>query len=241
MTATPTIAYGALATLDLGEIAPKPTSLAGNPQEAAATLWTSADGLTEIGVWECTPGRFSADRRDNAELCCLLSGAATLTGQDGARLEVQAGDLFLLPKGWQGEWTLHETTRKIWIMHESGAATPAPAQLLAHAASHDTGAPSPKGKATAGQPLETVANLWTSPDGRVDIGLWTCTPGAFRADFDEDAELCHILSGTVTLTDAGGTACAAAGGDMVAMPLGWHGTWTVHSDLRKIYIVAVEP
>jgi hypothetical protein len=49
-------------TADLGPFAAKPTSVSGEQQEAALEAWTSADGRTTAGVWECTPGTFTAVR-----------------------------------------------------------------------------------------------------------------------------------------------------------------------------------
>ena len=114
--------FAHLATIDLGAPAPKPTSIAGNQMEAAVTLWTSPDGLAEAGVWECTPGRFSADRQAASETCHLISGRITLHGTDGQSRDLGAGDMLVLPRGWRGEWTIHETTRKLYVLHADGGA-----------------------------------------------------------------------------------------------------------------------
>lgn len=112
--------FGDLLSLDIGTFAPKPTSIEGNQQEAAVALWTSANGKMESGVWECTPGRFTADRSQNAEICHLLTGRVTLHNSDGTSREIGAGEMFVLPLGWRGEWTIHEQTRKIYTMISEG-------------------------------------------------------------------------------------------------------------------------
>lgn len=112
--------FGELVSLDLGPFAPKPTSIEGEQQEAAKALWTSAEGKMETGVWECTPGRFTADRSENAEVCHLLTGRVTLHNADGTSWEIRAGEMFVLPLGWRGEWTIHEQTRKIYTMVAKG-------------------------------------------------------------------------------------------------------------------------
>ncbi len=108
--------FGDLLTLDLGAFEPKPTSIEGNQEEAAVALWTSPNGKLETGVWECTPGRFTADRSKNSEICHLLSGRVTLHNSDGTSREIGPGEMFALPLGWRGEWTIHERTRKIYTM-----------------------------------------------------------------------------------------------------------------------------
>lgn len=109
-----------LATLELGRSTRKPTSLEGDQMEASLELWKSKDGKLSIGVWECTPGRFSADRAANSETCHLISGCITLHGDDGQTQDLAAGDMLVLPRGWHGEWTLHETTRKLYVIHADG-------------------------------------------------------------------------------------------------------------------------
>ncbi|SJM28197.1 conserved hypothetical protein [Mesorhizobium delmotii] len=41
----------------------------------------------------------------------------TLHGPDGAAKDVGPGELLVLPLGWEGEWTIHEKTRKLYILH----------------------------------------------------------------------------------------------------------------------------
>lgn len=112
--------FAHLAGIDLGAPQPKPTSIEGNQVEAAKLLWTSADGLVEVGVWECSPGRFTASRDDNSEICHIVSGRVTLHGPGDAAREVGPGELLVLPMGWRGEWTIHETTRKLYVVQMRG-------------------------------------------------------------------------------------------------------------------------
>jgi hypothetical protein len=59
-----------LADIPLNPAVPKPTSLEGNQMEASRALYSSPDGRVEIGIWECTPGRFTADRSGLVTLSC---------------------------------------------------------------------------------------------------------------------------------------------------------------------------
>ncbi|PZV39410.1 cupin domain-containing protein [Mesorhizobium kowhaii] len=113
--------FAHLASIDLGEPEPKPTSISGDQLEASRTLWTSPDGTLEVGVWACTPGRFTATRDSNSETCHIVSGRVSLHGPDGRSKEVGAGEMLVLPKGWKGEWTIHEPTRKLYILHFEAA------------------------------------------------------------------------------------------------------------------------
>ena len=99
---------------------PKPTRLTDEQVEALNPLWTSADAGVKIGLWECTPGRFTADRSEMAEYCHIISGSATVTNlSDGTSRDIKAGDLQVLPKGWLGEWGIHTHMRKLYFLSNS--------------------------------------------------------------------------------------------------------------------------
>jgi uncharacterized cupin superfamily protein len=98
----------------LGAFAPKPTSTTEGQQEAALTVWTAPEGV-ETGVWEATPGRFTATREGYHEICQILSGRATVTPTDGVPVDIGAGDTLVTPAGWTGVWEVHETLRKTYV------------------------------------------------------------------------------------------------------------------------------
>lgn len=106
-----------LANVALNDFSPKPTALDGDPKEASQTLWQSPDGKLQIGIWECTPGRFSADRSQSAEFCHFLSGEVEMRHADGRVQRLGPGDALMLPKGWTGEWHLTKQTRKIYAIY----------------------------------------------------------------------------------------------------------------------------
>ena len=35
-------------------------------------------------------------------------------------LSLSSGELLVLPLGWKGEWTIHEHTRKLYVLHHKG-------------------------------------------------------------------------------------------------------------------------
>jgi len=109
-------AFHALAQTPLEAFAPKPTSFEGDQQEASVALFTSADGRVEIGVWECTPGRFTADRSASSEFCHFISGRIEMTHADGRKQQLGAGDAIALPLGWKGEWRVIEQVRKLYVI-----------------------------------------------------------------------------------------------------------------------------
>jgi len=91
-------------------------------------------------------------------------------------------------------------------------------------------------KILAGDPVQTVANAFASPDGRFNCGVWTGAPGVWRVSFTE-TEFCHLLEGKVVVTADGGDARIFVAGDAFVMPSGFTGTWEVVEPARKFYAV----
>ena len=106
-----------LASIEVGKFKHKPTTLTEGQVEATHTLWSSPDDKTKIGIWECTPGEFTADRSEAGEYCHILSGSATVATADGTTTrKVSAGDLLVLPRGWVGSWIIHAQLKKLFLI-----------------------------------------------------------------------------------------------------------------------------
>lgn len=99
----------------------------------------------------------------------------------------------------------------------------------------ELGPHAPKPTATTPGVTEASLDIWS--DGRVDTGIWECTPGEFRARRDGYTEICTILSGRVTLQADGGEPIEFGPGDVLVTPSGWVGTWRVHETVRKHYTI----
>jgi len=105
--------------VELADFNPKPTTKTPGQLEASRILWSSEDDETKIGIWECSEGTFTADRTSAAEFCHILYGKASVINYDGnGQRDLSAGDLLVLPKGWKGEWTIHEKVKKLFIIQE---------------------------------------------------------------------------------------------------------------------------
>ena len=98
------------AAADLGPHAPKPTSIDGAQTEAALSVW--ATDRIDTGLWECTPGVFTAERVGYSEICTILSGRVTIEVEGAAPEDFGPGDVMVMPSGWRGTWRVHEPLRK---------------------------------------------------------------------------------------------------------------------------------
>lgn len=67
-------------------------------------------------------------------------------------------------------------------------------------------------------------------------GIWEAEEHLERVDCDYD-EICHIISGTVRLTDAQGTARTFGPGETFAVQRGFRGTWENLTKVRKVFCI----
>jgi uncharacterized cupin superfamily protein len=105
--------------MELGPFRDKIGTLTPGQKDAVHDFIGNANGTLRLGVWECTPGRFASERA-TTEFFEVLKGSATLIGADGTRTDIGPGDHAVTPKGWKGEWIVHETIRKIFMIHPEG-------------------------------------------------------------------------------------------------------------------------
>lgn len=100
-----------------GELEPKglrPGYDTGSPEVSSTHFYSH--GGTRVGVWECTPGGWAIENRPDTETMLLLKGHVRMTTVGEAPVELLAGDVFVLPKGWSGRWDVLDTTRKLFIL-----------------------------------------------------------------------------------------------------------------------------
>jgi uncharacterized cupin superfamily protein len=103
-------------TADPGQHTPKENSITPGQTDVSFRLWARHD--FKAGIWEATPGVSKAVRH-NDEICQILSGSATITEADGTTFEIGPGTLFVMPAGWEGTSTIHETVRKMWVVKDA--------------------------------------------------------------------------------------------------------------------------
>ena len=77
-------------------------------------LWKDGNGA-ESGIWECTAGP-SRWILETHEFLHVLSGSMTITPDGGEPEFVGPGDALFVPGGWSGNWEIHETLRKVFVI-----------------------------------------------------------------------------------------------------------------------------
>jgi uncharacterized cupin superfamily protein len=91
-------------------------------------------------------------------------------------------------------------------------------------------------KVLAGDPLQTARNFYADPSGQFSAGIWEGAAGRWRINYTEE-EFCHLLSGTVVLTDDVGASRRFEAGASFVIPAGFTGAWENLSPARKLYVI----
>ncbi|MFT5193265.1 MAG: putative cupin superfamily protein [Cellvibrionaceae bacterium] len=94
--------------------APVKNVVAGDPQTMFNEL-VKGDGF-ESGVWSCSAGAFEITSYSINEVMLLLEGRMDLTDTTGKSVQLSKGDMFYIPKGWSGTWTVHEDMQKMYVI-----------------------------------------------------------------------------------------------------------------------------
>lgn len=104
--------YGITGSLDaqMGPHAPKPTAVTEGQTEASLSIWEG--GKISTGLWECTPGTFTATRDGYTEICTILTGTVTIEVEGEENVTYGPNDVIVMPSGWAGLWHIHETVGK---------------------------------------------------------------------------------------------------------------------------------
>jgi uncharacterized cupin superfamily protein len=114
MTSPPLVANAAAdLSAELGDWGPRVGADTGEPMTSGRVFY-EGNGV-QVGLWECTPGGWTIENRPDHETVQILSGRARLTNADGTAVELAAGDVLTLPKGWSGRWDILETVRKLFV------------------------------------------------------------------------------------------------------------------------------
>jgi len=89
--------------------------VAGEPNATVTTTYSSADGRFATGTWTCTPGRWRV-AYDEEEYCRIITGRGAVIDANGVSRSICAGDEFVIPAGFTGEWEVDEVMAKIWVV-----------------------------------------------------------------------------------------------------------------------------
>ncbi len=96
---------------------PAEKCIRGQPMQRTWNHFATGDAKFFCGIWEAEPGCWKISYSEN-EFCQILSGRSVLRDSDGTEYPLGPGDNFVIPAGFEGEWEVVETTRKIYAIYE---------------------------------------------------------------------------------------------------------------------------
>jgi uncharacterized protein len=85
------------------------------PQQATGATRSAEEIGATIGVWESSPGRFRRQVMQR-EFSHILSGSCTFHPDGCNPVRLHGGDAILFPADCKGEWEIHESLRKIFVL-----------------------------------------------------------------------------------------------------------------------------
>lgn len=88
------------------------TPITGALEPRGYTAYTDPSGAFTAGVWACDAGTLAISNLGIDEACYLVEGEVVITDEHGNRETFQAGDAFLLPRGFTGTWHMPGPIRK---------------------------------------------------------------------------------------------------------------------------------
>ena len=192
-----------------------------------------------FAIWECEPGVYPRVKDRRGSFMYILSGAGTITDEDGTTHVLSPDSVLLLPYGWLGTWDITETIRKVYLHTTPKPPLPAGVQKSVFLSAEEvlrgewpeivSMAP-----ITAGA---TTANELTLLDGADGLcAMWACDAGEYPRVKDQRGSFMYLISGAGTITDADGTQHALTAGSVLGLPYRWEGTWNITETIRKFYV-----
>jgi hypothetical protein len=90
----------------------------GNPKQ---TLWTQYTDSAEkfcAGIWRSEPGKWRVSYTEE-EFCHMLEGTSIIESTSGHAITVNAGESFVIPRGFVGTWEVVTRSTKRFVISEA--------------------------------------------------------------------------------------------------------------------------
>ena len=97
--------------------APADRQLEGECAQTVENHYSDPSGQFHAGIWSGGCGRWRVKYHEH-EFCTLLEGYVRLADLQGDSVELYAGDHFVIPAGFEGEWQVLEPARKTYAIFE---------------------------------------------------------------------------------------------------------------------------
>ena len=149
------------------------------------------------GVWDCTAFTAPPGPYPNDEFMLLLEGSVVMRLPDGAEVKVDAGDVFVIPKGLVCQWDQPDYVRKVFMIVSDPVPQGPSNPSLQRITRPGLMLPAADGAVT------TSATCFENATGRMAVVLRTHAGGTGGEMPAPAHEIFHVLEGSVTLIGDG--------------------------------------
>lgn len=211
-------------------------------------LYRSGDGRFTVAVSRTDPLRLTLGPTHADEVVFLQEGDVEIVDIAGRTRTFRAGDAFVLPRGFRGEWQQKAPVEKVVVSYAPPAAagpvaaSAAPSVVAIERRALDgadwTAVPdAPFARVTSSnQPKYRAAVAFTSSDGRLVVDMSSYEMMSLEISAWPIDEYMHFLEGAVEIRDAAGRGRIYGPGDFITTPNGWTGIWRQSSPITKIAV-----
>lgn len=98
---------------------PTAQALTGDITTRSHAFYVNEDESIKSGTWECEEGESRWEFTTRGEVIYVLSGSMTVVEDGGEPVTLTAGSSAVFPVGWCGNWTVHETLRKVFVIYSA--------------------------------------------------------------------------------------------------------------------------
>jgi uncharacterized cupin superfamily protein len=92
--------------------------ISGAPEQNLWNNYSSGDDKFHVGIWDSKAGKWKVSYTEH-EYCLILEGDSIIHDQDGTTLHVKAGDQFVIPAGFSGDWEVPSYCKKTYVIYEA--------------------------------------------------------------------------------------------------------------------------
>jgi uncharacterized cupin superfamily protein len=220
-------------------LSPQPEGFGDKPDQLAAEMFASAlpvqhsheyyedeDLGLYVGVWDTTDMIEAAGRYGADEFMWVLEGEAAIKNNKTGEMETaQAGEAFVIPRGYDCQWHQVGYLRKFYMISENpNEEIPAQAALEGIAVARADAKLEPmvasEPFALTGDAVQKAHNCYEDTTGKFLCGTWECDAFESESRPFPHYEFAYVQEGSMTLTDESGKTHVFAAGDAFFVPQG---------------------
>lgn len=162
-----------------------------------------------VGVWDCTPQTEAMGPYPVDEFMLLLEGSLVMVLPDGSEITINAGEPFIIPKGFECQWRQAEYVRKIFMIVDDPVDSTGGNPSLSRITLPDL-APSARTDDKAG-PIAQTATSFINSTGQMSVQVSSFSAITIAEATVGANTLSHVLEGSVTITAQGNAQTFEAG------------------------------